>query len=181
MVIDLNADHGKAMIEERIDRFKGNVATTLRFKLHIHVMSDDTVAHLNFIRKEQTIMNKMHPNVLLKFGKRFDDNNLKILKEALNDKKYRLLEGKKFVCSVAKANNLYNVLDSLDGREILSLDCYESHVTLLNLSHSPDIKKLRIRLKGANAPVKEFPDNLEPIAKELIILNIDQSAAIRWD
>ena len=80
MKIDLNMEHGKALIEERLDKFKANLNTCLRFKLHIHNMSDDTIAHLSLIKSERTIRSKLHREVLLKFGKLFNDNDLKILK-----------------------------------------------------------------------------------------------------
>ena len=86
-----------------------------------------------------------------------------------------------FVCTVAKANNLYKILESFEGHQISSLDCYEEHLQLSKPSVVANILKMRLRIKGANAPIKLFPANLHPIAKKLKVLNIDQSAAIRWD
>jgi len=80
MKIDLNLEHGKSLIEERLDKLKANLHTCLRFKLHIHNMSDDTIAHLSLIKNERTIRSKLHKEVLFKFGKLFTTNDLKILK-----------------------------------------------------------------------------------------------------
>ena len=165
MTIELNCEYGRAMIDERLDKFRANISACMKFKLHIHSMSDDTVAHLREIQSERTIKNKCHRKVLVKFGKMFDENNLKILKQALDDKKNSLLDGMDFVCTVAKANNLYDILTSFEGHSIESIDCYESHLTLIKPSVTPNIKKLRLRIKGNNTPIKEYPHNLVPLSK----------------
>ena len=88
--IDLDAEHGKTLIEERLAKFRANLSTCLRFRLQIHNMSDDTVAHLLAISQEPTIRNKLQKLVLFKFGKMFNDedgNNLAVLKQSLNHTK----------------------------------------------------------------------------------------------
>ena len=86
-----------------------------------------------------------------------------------------------YVISVKKDSNIYDILDCFEDHEIQFLDCNESNFSFATSSITAKVNKVRIRIKGAKAPRKEFPNHLTPIVNSMKVLNIDQSAAVRWD